>query len=156
VTILCDFVYAAPSEPGERYTATCLLCGRVVKTKTTKAVATCRTSPKRPRPQELMQMAGVSMSKPPIVGGPGTELKKLLKEWLGIEATPTCRCNTMAARMDALGVGWCESEAGMAEILGVMREEHGRRRLAGETILPWTDFGATQLVRLACRRGRTT
>lgn len=155
MTILCDFVYTSPSEPGERYTATCLLCGRVVKTKTTKAVATCRTSPKRPRPQELMQAAGVSMPKPPVVRGPGTELKKLLKDWLGIEATPTCRCNTMAARMDALGVAWCESDAGMAEILGVMREEHAKRKAAGQTTLPWTDFGATQLVRLACRKARS-
>lgn len=87
---------------------------------------------------------------------PGTELKRLLKDWLGIEESKGCRCSSMSARMDALGVEWCESEAGMAEILGVMREEHGRRRLAGETILPWTDFGATQLVRLACRRARAT
>jgi hypothetical protein len=88
--------------------------------------------------------------------GPGTELKTLLKDWLGIEATPTCSCNRMSARMDALGPDWCESDAGMAEILHVMREEHAKRRAAGQTILPWTDFGATQLVRLACRRGRTT
>jgi hypothetical protein len=80
----------------------------------------------------------------------------LLKDWLGIEATPTCSCNRMSARMDALGPDWCESDAGMAEILHVMREEHAKRRAAGQTILPWTDFGATQLVRLACRRGRTT
>ena len=154
--ILCDFVYSAPSQAGERYTATCRLCGRVVKTKTTKAVATCRTSPKRPRPQELMQAAGVSMAKPVIVSGPGTELKKLLKDWLGIEATPTCRCNSMAARMDALGPEWCESDDGMTEIFGVMREEHAKRKAAGQTVLPWTDFGATQLVRLACRRARAT
>lgn len=86
---------------------------------------------------------------------PGTELKRLLKDWLGIEATPTCPCNTMAARMDALGVAWCESDAGMAEILNVMREEHATRKARGETILPWSDFGATQLVRLACRRARS-
>lgn len=99
---------------------------------------------------------GMAMKKQPVVGGPGTELKRLLKDWLGIEPTNGCRCNSMAARMDAIGVQWCESEAGMAEILGVMREEHARRRAAGQTVLPWMDFGATQLVRLACRRSRAT
>lgn len=153
--MLCDFSYVSDSTG--RYAATCVVCGRTVRTKTTKAVAVCRATPREQRlkPAMLMQAAGVSMAKVPIVGGPGTELKKLLKDWLGIEATPTCRCNSMAARMDALGPEWCESDAGMAEILGVMREEHGKRKSAGQTILPWTDFGATQLVRLACRRARS-
>jgi hypothetical protein len=86
--------------------------------------------------------------------GPGTELKALLKDWLGIESSPTCSCNTMASRMNALGPDWCESEAGLAEILCTMRDEHAKRRADGRTRLPWTDFGATQLVRLACRRAR--
>ena len=153
---LCDFSYS-PADDG-RYYATCVACGRSVKTRTTKAVASCRSVPKgqRPKTAELMQAAGVVTARPPIVHGPGTELKKLLKDWLGIEAAPGCSCNSMAARMDALGTVWCESDAGMAEILHVMREEHGRRRAASDTVLPWTDFGATQLVRLACRRARTT
>jgi hypothetical protein len=83
----------------------------------------------------------------------GTELKALLKDWLGIEASPTCSCNAMSRRMDSLGPDWCEGE-GMAEILGVMRAEHGKRWKAGQTILPWTDLGARQLVLLACRRAR--
>lgn len=154
--IFCDFTYVAAENA--RYTATCSLCGRVVKTKTTKAVAACRSAPKseRPSPDELMQAAGVASAKHPIQGGPGTELKRLLKDWLGIEATPTCGCNTMAARMDALGPEWCESDAGMAEIVRVMREEHAKRKAAGQTVLPWTDFGATQIVRFACRRAKTT
>jgi hypothetical protein len=152
--ILCDFTYV-PADEG-RYTATCTLCGRVVKTRTTKATAACRTNPTRPRPQEVMQAAGVAMAKPVIVSGPGTELKALLKDWLGIEATPTCSCNRMAGRMDALGPDWCESDAGMTEILGVMRDEHAKRLADGRTKLPWTDFGAKQLVRLACRRARRT
>lgn len=86
--------------------------------------------------------------------GPGTELKAILSDWLGIEADEQCGCRKMAARMDALGPEWCESETGMAEIIGVMREEHAKRWAAGQTKLPWTDFGATQLVRLACRRAR--
>jgi hypothetical protein len=150
--LLCDFTYARTDEG--KYTATCVACGRVVTTRTTKATAACRLSPRKPQPQELIQAAGAAMKKPAIVGGPGTELKTLLKKWLGIEATPTCSCNRMAARMDALGPEWCESDAGMTEILGVMRAEHAKRRADGRTKLPWTDFGATQLVRLACRRAR--
>jgi hypothetical protein len=86
--------------------------------------------------------------------GPGTELKTLLKDWLGIEASPTCRCNGMAIKMNHLGPDWSESEEGMSEILGVMRDEHAKRWADGRTILPWTDAGARQLVLLACRRAR--
>jgi hypothetical protein len=60
----------------------------------------------------------------------------------------------MASRMNALGPDWCESEAGLAEILATMRDEHGKRWQDGRTRLPWTDLGATQLVKLACRRAR--
>ena len=84
----------------------------------------------------------------------GTELHALLRDWLGIEPTADCPCRSMAARMDRLGPDWCESDEGMAEILGVMRTEHGRRWADGRTILPWTDMGARQLVLLACRRAR--
>jgi hypothetical protein len=86
--------------------------------------------------------------------GPGAELRALLKEWLGIEAAPGCSCNLMAARMDALGVDWCESDAGMTEIIRVMRDEHFRRKSAGETVLPWSTFAVRQLVHLACRKAR--
>lgn len=86
--------------------------------------------------------------------GPGTELKALLKDWLGIEASPTCSCNAMARRMNQQGPEWCESDEGMAEILGVMRAEHAKRWEAGKTRLPWADIGARQLVRLASRRAR--
>ena len=86
--------------------------------------------------------------------GPGTELSALLADWLGIVSSPACGCRAMAARMDAMGPEWCESDEGMAEIIGVMRTEHGKRRAAGQTMLPWTDVGAKTLVRLACRRAR--
>jgi hypothetical protein len=100
-----------------------------------------------PVDRSLLQMA-----KPPEFRC-GTELKSLLKDWLGIEASPTCACNAMARKMDTLGPQWCEGE-GMAEILDVMRAEHGKRWSDGRTILPWTDTGARQLVLLACRRAR--
>ena len=83
----------------------------------------------------------------------GTELKALLKDWLGIESTPTCSCNAMARKMDTLGPDWGEGD-GRASILDVMRAEHVKRWADGRTILPWTDAGARQLVLLACRRAR--
>lgn len=86
--------------------------------------------------------------------GPGTELKAILSQWLGITPDAGCRCTAMARKMDAQGPEWCESDAGMAEILGVMREEHAKRWADGRTKIPWTDWGARRLVLLACRRAR--
>ena len=83
-------------------------------------------------------------------------LKGLLRDWLGIGASPTCRCNGMAIKMDQLGPDWCMSDDGMAEILGVMREEHGKRWADGATILPWSDFAARRLVMLACSQARVS
>jgi hypothetical protein len=82
--------------------------------------------------------------------GPGAELKSLLKEWLGIESTPTCSCNAMANKMNKLGADWSESAEGLAEILAVMKREHIKRK----SIIPWSDTAASMLVRLACRRAR--
>jgi hypothetical protein len=93
-----------------------------------------------------------SLAKPPAYSC-GTELKALLKDWLGIESSPACSCNAMARKMDTLGPDWSEGE-GMELILSVMRAEHAKRWAAGKTILPWTDAGARQLVLMACRRAR--
>ena len=81
----------------------------------------------------------------------GRELTALLSS-IGFGHSDGCGCSGMAATMDALGPEWCLSDAGMAEILGVMRAEHGKRWNAGQTRLPWTDIGARTLVKLACRR----
>jgi hypothetical protein len=106
-----------------------------------------------------------SKGKPQADGptsGPGTELKAILKDWLGIEATLGCSCNAMARQMDSMGPEWCET-VGMSVILDAMRKEHATRknknknakRKAKKTIwLPWSDIGARQLVLLACRRAR--
>jgi hypothetical protein len=98
----------------------------------------------------LAELGHAGVLEPPVLCG--TELKALLKDWLGIESTPTCSCNAMARKMDSLGPEWVRSDDGMAEILGVMRTEHAKRWAAGRTILPWTDIAARQLVLLACRR----
>jgi hypothetical protein len=121
----------------------CITCSRIVRSKSDKPpVAVCRKS------------QGYKNPKPSIRPRPGDELAAILRDWLGIEAESGCGCKSMASRMNALGPDWCESEAGLAEILGVMRNEHAKRLADGRTRLPWSDFGATQLVKLACRRAR--
>lgn len=101
-------------------------------------------------------VSSVGITKEPgeavVIGGPGTELHGLLRDWLKIEPTHGCQCESMAAKMDKMGSEWCLSDDGLAEILGVMRDEHAKRWADGRTILPWTDAGARQLVLLACRR----
>jgi hypothetical protein len=120
----------------------CVTCNRIVRSKSPKPpVAVCRKS------------KGYKNPKPSIRPLPGDELAAILRDWLGIEAESGCGCKSMAARMNALGPDWCEGE-GMDEILATMRAEHGKRLADGRTRLPWTDFGATQLVKLACRRAR--
>ena len=86
-------------------------------------------------------------------GGPGTELKAILKEWFGIVANFGCSCNAMAKKMNTNGPEWCEGP-GMPEIVKAMRGEHSKRRAKRETILPWSEIGARWLVRKACRRAR--
>ena len=111
------------------------------------------TMPAGLRDAATAMLVELGISQPDPAVRPGRELKAILKDWLGIEATPTCSCNAMARRMDEAGPDWCEGE-GMASILEVMRAEHAKRWADGRTILPWTDAGARQLVLLACRRAR--
>jgi len=81
--------------------------------------------------------------------GPGTELKKLLAGWpFHIVAGPSCKCTSRAAYMDAKGCDWCESEEGMAEIMGFLREA------AEERGLPFVDMAARLLVRRAIANAR--
>jgi len=79
----------------------------------------------------------------PVSGGPGTELKKLLKR-IGITAKPNCSCNARARQMDAAGVAWCR--ANVAMIVDWLAEEAARRKL------PFSRLAASTLVRLAIRR----
>jgi len=126
----------------------CRVCGLRAPAVAVRPVANC-FGPSGWSPQALY-----TEQPPAAPAGPGSRLKALLRDWLGIEASPTCRCNGMAAKMDALGPDWCESDEGMSEILGVMRDEHARRRAEGLTVLPWADFAARRLVLLACRQAR--
>ena len=74
------------------------------------------------------------------LGGPGTELKRLLKT-IGITATPNCSCNARARVMDGNGCDWCE--ANVDTIVGWLREEAAKRKL------PFVDMAGRLLVRRA-------
>lgn len=78
-------------------------------------------------------------------GGPGTELKALLKT-IGIVAKANCACNQRARVMDEQGCDWCEEH--IDEIVGWLREEAGRRKL------PFVDAAGRMLVRRAIRNAR--
>jgi len=79
------------------------------------------------------------------VGGPGTELKKLLAS-VGITSTPDCACNARAAEMDRNGSDWCaENES---TIVGWLREQAEARGL------PFIEVAARLLIRRAIRNAR--
>lgn len=79
-------------------------------------------------------------------GGPGAELKRLLRRWLGIVATPDCPCLERAAAMDRNGCEWCA--ANEETIVGWLREEATRRGL------PFADAAGRLLVRRAIANAR--
>lgn len=74
---------------------------------------------------------------------PGTEVKHLLAK-LGIQARGTCHCNSMAAKMDAMGPQWSREHIG--EVLDVMEAEAAKRRL------PFIRAVARRLVEFAIGR----
>lgn len=78
-------------------------------------------------------------------GGPGTELKALLKT-IGIVASPTCSCNKRARIMDQRGCDWCEEN--IDEIDRWLAEEAKKRKL------PYLSLAGKALIRLAIRRAR--
>ena len=67
-----------------------------------------------------------------IIGGPGTELKKLLSK-MGIktkDGSEGCKCSDRAKHMDymeQMEPGWCEKN--IEEILGWLQEEAQKRKL---------------------------
>jgi hypothetical protein len=102
-------------------------------------------------PKKMLAVGDVVASLPasvraPPAGGPGTELKGMLRRWLGIQATPTCPCNAHAVQMDLWGPDECERR--LDEIVGWLEEEAKRRGL------PFVRAAARQMVLAAVRRAR--
>jgi hypothetical protein len=100
---------------------------------------THRDYPREPKP-------GFVQPQPPTTGGPGTELKALLKSWLGIVATPNCSCNAHARQMDEWGPDVCEQN--LPTIVGWLEGQAKARKL------PFVRFLGEQAVKLAIRRAR--
>lgn len=76
-----------------------------------------------------MQAEIQMIPEPPPQEGPGTELKALLAKF-GIHASPTCKCNSMARKMNDMESrepGWCLSH--IEEIVDVMEETAKARKL---------------------------
>jgi hypothetical protein len=93
------------------------------------------------------QIAATMQGLPPTVGGPGTELRKLLKRF-GITATPGCKCNSMALQMDQWGCDECAKPERIEEVLAVMRAEAAKRGL------PFLDAAGRLLIRRAIANAR--
>jgi hypothetical protein len=83
----------------------------------------------------------------PTIGGPGTELTKLLKRF-GIDSSPQCQCRSMARQMDAWGCDECAKPERIDEVLAVMRAEAAKRRL------PFLDAAGRMLIRRAIANAR--
>ena len=83
--------------------------------------------PRTPKPGFTPQQMKAAAVPPPH--GPGTELKSLLAKF-GIHASPTCKCNSMARKMNDMESkepGWCLSH--IEEIVDVMEETAKARKL---------------------------
>jgi hypothetical protein len=87
-----------------------------------------------------------SRLQPAPSSGPGTELKALLKDWLGIVASPNCSCNARARQMDEWGPDLCEQN--LPTIVDWLGEQAAARKL------PFVRFAGEQAVKLAIRRAR--
>jgi len=93
------------------------------------------------------QIAAAVQGQSPTFGGPGTELKTLLKK-IGIESTPTCKCNAMALQMDQWGADECSRPERIDEVLAAMRTEAAKRGL------PFLDAAGRVLIRRAIANAR--
>lgn len=85
---------------------------------------------------------------PTDIGGPGTELKELLR-FLGFTASPTCSCNARARAMDENELrepGWCERN--IETILDWLKEQADARGL------PFIRVGARILVKRAISQAK--
>jgi hypothetical protein len=96
--------------------------------------------------------ATTTSSKFSHVGGPGTELKKLLGR-IGIKETPTCSCNSRAALMDRNGPDWCQQNRSL--IIGWLAEEAAKRKVPFTNLpLPFNPAAAGKIVDFAIHRAR--
>ncbi|MCR4414632.1 MAG: phosphoribosyltransferase domain-containing protein, partial [Thermoguttaceae bacterium] len=104
------------------------------------------------RPCSSLQPAGIPpapTSVPPL-GGPGTELHRLLDQW-GIHGGDGCGCEAYARLMDAWGPEGCRQRR--QEILDRLEEQAAKRPILGR--LPFRRQAAGWLLDTAIRRAET-
>lgn len=107
----------------------------------------CLRPPSQNCPAFLPPLGEALLHDEPRLGGPGTELSKLLKRF-GIEPTPTCSCRAKAAQMDAWGCDEASKPERIDEVVAVMRAEAQARGL------PFLDAAGRLLVRRAIANAR--
>jgi len=78
--------------------------------------------------------------------GVGTELKRLLS-FVGIKASPNCKCTARAITMNAKGVQWCKDNK--EEIIDWLEEEAKRRNL------PFVRLAGAKMLSLAISRAES-
>jgi hypothetical protein len=79
----------------------------------------------------------------------GTELRQILQSLpIGIRQVEGCGCLDMEAKMNGMGLEWCQSPDGMEEILSQLR------KAAAERGLPFIDAAGRMLVRRAIKNAR--
>jgi len=96
----------------------------------------------KPEIHKKMELMTKYAVPPSENGGPGTELKKLLK-MIGITSSPTCSCNTKARIMDDRGINWCKNNEDT--IVSWLEEEAKKRRL------PFMRIAGKKILRMAIR-----
>jgi hypothetical protein len=93
------------------------------------------------------QLSAIVSGGAPTVGGPGTELSKLLGRF-GLAEKPGCKCKSTAAQMDRWGCDECAKPERVEEVLAVMRAEAAKRGL------PFLDAAGRLLIRRAIANAR--
>ncbi len=83
-----------------RYVVRCVKCGKVRTVK---------------EPARAKMQCGIG---PAIIGGPGTELRRLFRE-IGVKDKAGCNCKELAGQMDAWGV--CGCRARLPEIVAELK-----------------------------------
>lgn len=119
-------------------TLTCEFCGKKISGCDVKRNCNPKSEPLPPPEVEIK----------PVVGGPGTELKKLLSK-LGIDPKNGCKCADRARHMDFMesqAPGWTETNIEL--ILDWLQREASNRGI------PFIRAAAKLLVKLAIRRAK--
>ena len=131
--LLCDFI----KDGDNRFR--CKRCGRIVapSVPTKQVVAACRVKVYDANDgQGILPFPPASPTLRPrptpeqLEAGPGYQLHKLLKQFIGEDITPGCGCTSRMAKMDCRGPAWCREN--IDTIVDWLIEEADRRLKQGK------------------------